>query len=353
MKRPLVTLLLLVPALAQAQQLICIDPGHGGMDPGGVGTGMQEKHIVLDTASRFRDLLEADTADTAGGGEWMVIMTRGDDTFVGLSARAAYANDRGADRFMSIHSNAFADPSANGTETFSLTEGGTGSALRNLVQEEMIAAWGLRNRGNKTANFAVLRETSMPAELHELAFITNAVDAAKLANPADRQLAAAAHLKAIQRHFGLAAYIPGDPPLPDVSGDIAGTVVDPEGPVQGATVTLDGADPVLTGADGAFRFDDVAPGLHTVEAQAVGRRPGSADVDVLAGQTANLEVSLDLDDDGTPDPPDPPDSMGGDDDMAGGCGCRAGSRPGPTRAAGALLLVLGGWLLRRKRRVRV
>jgi len=93
--RSLAASLVLVAALAApaaAQRKIVIDPGHGGQDPGGVGTGMQEKNVVLDTCKRFQALLEADTADAGGGGSWTVFMTRGDDTFVELSARASYAN---------------------------------------------------------------------------------------------------------------------------------------------------------------------------------------------------------------------------------------------------------------------
>lgn len=200
--------LALLPSLAAAQTRIVIDPGHGGTDPGGVGNGLQEKNIVLDVGTRFRNLLNADSADTRGGGNWTALMTRSTDVFVSLSGRAAYSNNQGAARFMSIHSNAFSNTTANGTETFSFAEGTTGAALRNLVQAEMIAAWGTTNRGNKTANFAVLRDTAAPAILHELAFITNAADAAKLGNATRRQQAAVAHLRGIQRHYGISPYLP-------------------------------------------------------------------------------------------------------------------------------------------------
>ncbi len=203
---------LLAPGLAAAQTKIVIDPGHGGSDPGGVGTGLQEKNVVLDTSLRFRNLLNADTNDTRGGGRWTALMTRSTDVAVSLAARAAYSNNQGAARFMSIHANAFGTASANGTETFSYAEGGTGAALRNLVQAEMISAWGLTNRGNKTANFAVLRDTAAPAVLHELAFITNAGDAAKLGSATERQKAAVAHLRAIQRHYGISPYLPSFAP---------------------------------------------------------------------------------------------------------------------------------------------
>jgi N-acetylmuramoyl-L-alanine amidase len=206
--RLLILVVVLIPSLSAAQRRIVIDPGHGGTDPGGVGNGLQEKNIVLDVANRFKALLDADTANTSGGGSWVALRTRTTDTFVSLSARAAFSNNQDADRFMSIHANAFSDPSAHGTETFAFAEGGLGAALRNLVQSEMIAAWGLTNRGNKTANFAVLRDTAAPAILHELAFITNATDVLKLGSATERQKAAVAHLRAIQRHFGITPFVP-------------------------------------------------------------------------------------------------------------------------------------------------
>ena len=90
----------------------------------------------------------------------------------------------------------------------------------------MIKAWKLTNRGNKTANFAVLRDTAAPAELHELAFITNTTDAAKLASTTERQKAAEAHLIAIQRHYNIPPYVPGDTmPPQDTDGEIAGVIL--------------------------------------------------------------------------------------------------------------------------------
>jgi MYXO-CTERM domain-containing protein len=239
--RLLVLTVALIPSLAVAQNRIVIDPGHGGSDPGGVGSGLLEKNIVLDVGRRFKTLLDRDTADTRGGGRWVALLTRSSDVFVSLSARAAFSNNQDADRFMSIHSNAFANASANGTETFAFAEGGTGAALRNLVQAEMIAAWRLTNRGNKVANFAVLRDTAAPAVLHELGFITNATDAAHLASATERQKAAVAHLRAIQRHFGITPFLPALAALSgpaDGAGDPATGAIDP---------TTDGAEPTAPG----------------------------------------------------------------------------------------------------------
>jgi len=334
------------PALAQKK--IVIDAGHGGSDPGGVGTGMQEKNIVIDVAKRFRDLLKADTADTAGGGAWVVNLTRTDDTYVGLSARASYANSIGADRFMSIHSNAFSDPSANGTETFAYSEGGQGAALRNLVQEEMIAAWGLRNRGNKTANFAVLRETSMPAVLHELAFITNATDAAKLGSAAERQKAAEAHLRAIQRHYGITPYIPGSMPDPPTDGTIDVAVSDSDGPLAGAAVTLDGEAAGTTGADGTLTLAAVAVGDHVVGAAAEGHSAADSPVTVVGGQSVGADLFLEQTAEPDPDEEDPgadPIDPAGEqpvDPPAGGVtgGCAISTGAGDVGAALLLMIAL-------------
>ena len=354
--RSLAVALILLGALAApaaAQKKIVIDPGHGGADPGGVGTGMQEKIVVLDTCKRFKALLDADTADNGGGGSWTTFLTRSDDTFVELSARASYANSKGADRFMSIHSNAFGDASANGTETFSYTGTGEGAALRNLVQDEMIKAWGLTNRGNKTANFAVLRETSMPAELHELAFITNSTDAQKLASEAERQKAAEAHLKAIQRHFDIPPYIPGGGGGGGDTGRIAGVVRDDLGPVEGATVAVDSGQSVVTPADGTFEITGVPAGTRGLTVSAPGHEETVVQVEVNSGDQSDTEILLDRTGDGGGEAGSGDAGIGeepaaDDDDIQAGCGCGAGGQGGATSLSLlGLLAVL--WLVRRRR----
>lgn len=333
--------LLVAPSIAAAQARIVIDPGHGGSDPGGVGNGMQEKNIVLDVSKRFKALLDADSADNNGGGKWAALLTRSDDTFVSLAGRSAYSNNQDADRFMSIHSNAFGDTSANGTETFSYSASGTGAQLRNLVQAEMIAAWGLTNRGNKTANFAVLRDTAAPAELHELAFITNTKDAQKLASATERQKAAVAHLRAIQRHYNLTPYLPGEETPVDQEGEIRGRVFDDLGPVAGATVKLDGGAAVVTDADGVFAFDKVPVGARMLTATADGHDTKTVEVTVAATMVAELDIELVRQRDGEPPPGEEPPP--GDE---GGCSTGGG-------AGGAMLLVgLVGFvaLARRRRR---
>lgn len=203
---------LMVASVAMGQK-ICVDPGHGGTDPGAVGGSQNEKTNNLAVGLKFRDWLNSDTADTGGGGSWTVLMTRSSDITVSLTARTNYANANSAARFMSIHNNACGSCGATGTETYSYTSNNpTSNDLRNKVQSRAIAAWGLTNRGNKTANFHVLRESNMPAELAELGFIDTAGDRNYLGNATHQNTMGRAHLYAIQTHYGLSAYTPGSSP---------------------------------------------------------------------------------------------------------------------------------------------
>ncbi len=195
-------------SVAMGYPEVCIDPGHGGSDAGAVGY-VTEKYINLETSLDMRDWLNLDTDDGSGGYAWSVIMTRSTDVYVSLSDRVAYANNNDADRFFSIHANAFSDESANGSETFCYTYGSSSSFdLRNKTQEELIAHGGLYDRGTKTAGFYVLKYTNMPAILTELGFVTNYDDSQKLGSSSWRNEVAKGFLHALQRHYGYSAYTP-------------------------------------------------------------------------------------------------------------------------------------------------
>lgn len=202
-------------------QKICVDPGHGGSDPGAVGGSQNEKTNNLNTALKVRDWLNADTSDGSGGGSWSVYMTRSSDVTVSLSARTNYANANAVARFLSIHNNACGSCGASGTETYSyITNNSTSNNLRNNIQSRSVQAWGLPNRGNKTANFHVLRETNMPAALAELGFIDTASNRTYLGNSSHQNNMGKHHLWAIQNHYGITAYTPGsNPSLPTYVDD--------------------------------------------------------------------------------------------------------------------------------------
>jgi N-acetylmuramoyl-L-alanine amidase len=140
---------------------ICIDAGHGGSDPGAVGTRpfrLAEKKFTLSLSLLLEEELEA-------LGHWVVMARRRNRT-LGLAARAGFANRLDAEFFVSIHANAASDPTIQGMEVFHFPGSSAGRVAARLILDEMIAAFsGHRDRGVKEANFTVLRETHMPAVL--------------------------------------------------------------------------------------------------------------------------------------------------------------------------------------------
>jgi len=158
---------------------IVIDPGHGGADPGATGNGLQEKDITLDLARMLADRLKNYDAN--------IILTRTGDYRLDERAeidrqnRAFMANEADADLFFSIHINGHSNPAAAGYEDFiHPTAPQVTVQRRNVIHVPLAKVWtqaGRPNRGKKTANFQVLRQTRMSAILVEHGFITNPQDA--------------------------------------------------------------------------------------------------------------------------------------------------------------------------------
>jgi len=212
---------------------IAVDAGHGGWDLGTVGRrGLLEKDLVLEIAQRLGKLLQSRL-----GSE--VIFTRQDDNYVPLGERAAMANQAQADLFVSIHANYSDLGSARGVETYYTNflaapgarevevreNGGASNSMpvvklssvelkdkieqsRRLaasVQRSMYATLagqnpGIRDRGVKEAGFVVLNETSMPAILAEVSFVSSPTDEQKLRNDGYREQIAEALYRGIARY---------------------------------------------------------------------------------------------------------------------------------------------------------
>ena len=175
---------------------IVVDPGHGGKDigapalPGPPPQPPFEKDIVLDIGIRLARLLQAEGA--------AVTMTREDDTYVSLQARAALANELKADAFVSLHCNSYRTPDTlRGTSVYYDHENSI--ELAKLVQEELISALGTDDKGIRSANFAVIRRTQGPGILVESAFINHEGDRLRLINPNFRERAARAILQGMIR----------------------------------------------------------------------------------------------------------------------------------------------------------
>ena len=197
---------------------IVIDPGHGGKDPGAIGSKkVYEKDIVLDVGLKLGELIKKNIPGVK------VIYTRKDDRFIELKRRTQIANENNAKVFISIHVNSNRKKNVNGFESYILGPEKGESAkevvlkenavinfedassqkeyqgintilatmaqsafmrqsehLASLIQEEMnnkLRAINMKNRGVKQAPFWVMVGASMPAVLSEIGFITNAYEA--------------------------------------------------------------------------------------------------------------------------------------------------------------------------------
>ncbi|EQB86359.1 N-acetylmuramoyl-L-alanine amidase [Clostridium sp. BL8] len=181
----------ILPPVTGARKVF-IDPGHGGSDPGAIGNGLNEKDVVLSISKKVGNILTLNGISVA--------YSRTSDNYVGLENRAQQANNWGASLFVSVHANSFSG-SARGTEcyTYPNTDAKNIELSRN-VAGAVSNSLGIPNRGHKTADFAVLRLTNMPAILVETAFISDSSDASLLRNNQDAFAAAIANQ--ILKYFG-------------------------------------------------------------------------------------------------------------------------------------------------------
>ena len=226
-RRYIATLLLFACCLLAMPYTLVIDPGHGGKDPGAVGSGAKEKNINLAVALALGKLVEQNCKDVK------VVYTRKTDVFVELNERANIANKAKADLFISIHTNATsAKVGPRGAETYTLGmhraadnlavakrensvitlesnyeekyEGFDPNSsesyiifelmqdknmessvkLAGLIQKQFRNTAGRVDKGVHQAGFLVLRATSMPSVLVELGYINNASEATYLTSTA-------------------------------------------------------------------------------------------------------------------------------------------------------------------------
>ena len=175
--------------------LIILDPGHGGLDPGALGpSGSKEKDVVLDISLRLRDLLVAVGCE--------VHMTRDEDRYVEFPERVRLAKEGKGDIFLSIHANAFRFQEACGTETFYHPDKQSSRLLAEALQASLMEELGRTDRGVKTRrDLYVLRESSIPTALVEVAFINHPDEERLLLNPEFRQRCARALFQGLSRYF--------------------------------------------------------------------------------------------------------------------------------------------------------
>lgn len=146
---------------------IVLDAGHGGHDPGAIGLGgVYEKNIVTSTANTVANYLRQAGAH--------VIETRSGDYYVPLDERVRISNSYATDAFISIHYDAYPVLTMQGNTSYYYSD--SDYQLARALQESIAASTSLYNRGVMFGDFRVLRDTTAPAALLELGFITNSHD---------------------------------------------------------------------------------------------------------------------------------------------------------------------------------
>lgn len=179
---------------AGSGKLVFLDPGHGGSDPGAIGLdGTPEKELNLKISLLLRDEL------IRRG--YRVIMSRETDKTVDLYDRPEMANASGADIFVSIHNNAYYERE-HGTEIYWYNDNPGSPRLARAVQRAMREGIGLYDRGVKNhESFVVIKYTTMPAVLVEIAFVTNPEEIKLLVDPEFQLRAARAIARGIDLYF--------------------------------------------------------------------------------------------------------------------------------------------------------
>jgi N-acetylmuramoyl-L-alanine amidase len=229
-----------LPELRARTLTIAIDAGHGGEDPGAIGSkGSYEKDITLAVARKIKALVDA-TPDMRG------VLIRDGDYFIPLVKRVAKARKVHADLFISIHADAFVKKTARGSSVFALSEhGATSAAARWLAKKEneadliggvniavkdphlartlldlsqtatindsmklarhVLLELGAINdlhRGKvEQAGFAVLKSPDIPSILVETAFISNPSEERRLNDDDYQMKLAQAILGGVKRYF--------------------------------------------------------------------------------------------------------------------------------------------------------
>ena len=193
-------------------KIVAIDAGHGGSDPGaGSVRGFREKQLNFSLSMQVKAILERAGAK--------VLMTRVTDVDVSspdasdrdeLRARTLVGNNNRADIFISIHHNSSANSDLNGTTTYYYRKTIFDAVLAQSIQDAMVQAGRLTDIGVRTANFYVVKNTTMPAALLEIGFLSNPQDEIQLTNPAFQQKMAQAIVAGIDRFFGQAAKMRGE-----------------------------------------------------------------------------------------------------------------------------------------------
>ena len=228
------------PRPRKTLKIIVIDPGHGGLDPGALGTRSREKDIVLAFSKELVRQLKATR-------RYDVYLTRSSDIYIPLRQRVQIARNRNADLFISIHADAIKKKNIRGLSVYTLSEKASDREAAALAKKEnqsdiiagvdfgdqlpevtnilidlaqrdtknasvkfaeslISSARGktlLLDRTHRFAGFRVLKAPDVPSVLVELGFITNRTDEKQLSSSKWRRRVATGMVEAIDNYFRL------------------------------------------------------------------------------------------------------------------------------------------------------
>jgi N-acetylmuramoyl-L-alanine amidase len=224
------------------QRIIVLDPGHGGVDPGAIGSTSNtlEKEVALRMGLALRDQLEAT-------GRYRVVMTRDDDRSVGLHDRLQIARQSQGELFISLHADSLISaPEIGGASVYTLSEpnfndeparlankedrsdiltrvdlstqediapktlgdlarrevNGKSIRMAELLMQELNGATRMLRRRPAQAGFVVLKSPDMPSVLIELGYLSNPADERALGDDAHIARLASAVARAVDAYFG-------------------------------------------------------------------------------------------------------------------------------------------------------
>jgi len=220
-------------------QIIVIDPGHGGIDPGCIGySGVYEKEISFSTANEIARMLESTK-------RYKVVLTRDEDEFVALQDRVARARAAEGDLFLSIHADAIPDEQVRGASVFTLSEKASDAASAALaarenqadvvaginlatqtrevsdilldlarrqtnnlsigLAQELVSKLGsevrMLDHSHRSAGFAVLKAPDIPSALVELGCLSNRDEDRMLRTPAYRKKLATGIVQSVEAYY--------------------------------------------------------------------------------------------------------------------------------------------------------
>lgn len=191
-----------LPSIKRTETII-VDAGHGGKDTGAHSKkeAYEEKELTLSTAQMICNYL-----NKLG---YKTLMTRSQDVFIPLEKRAEMANTLQADLFVSIHYNFCPSEDVEGIEVYYYKEKKSPPSKRIVesrqlgleVLNKIVKQTGAQSRGLKQANFAVIRETTMPAILVEGGFLSNRKERLKLQDSSYRKYIATGIANGIDQYL--------------------------------------------------------------------------------------------------------------------------------------------------------